>query len=62
MLSLRPESLHRSQSADAQLPLSPYRALVDAFRKSPPRGDGARLVNELDRVVTELERVAAPEL
>lgn len=36
-----------------------YRALVDAYRKSPPGGDGRRLVDELDRVVTELERIAA---
>ncbi|MGO9835246.1 MAG: hypothetical protein ACLP1X_13620 [Polyangiaceae bacterium] len=37
-----------------------YRALVGAFRKSPPPGDGKRLVDELDRVVAELERMAAP--
>ncbi len=39
-----------------------YRAVVDALRKSPPGGDGARLVEELDRVVTELERLAAEAL
>jgi GTP pyrophosphokinase len=35
-----------------------YRALVGAFREAPPGGDGRRMVDELDRVVTELEGIA----
>jgi GTP pyrophosphokinase len=35
-----------------------YRALVDALRKAPPPGEGGRLVDELDRIVVELEGMA----
>jgi (p)ppGpp synthase/HD superfamily hydrolase len=36
-----------------------YRALVNAFRTSPATPDMARLVDELDSEVSELERLAA---
>jgi (p)ppGpp synthase/HD superfamily hydrolase len=35
-----------------------YRALVDAFRDGSPPANVEQLVDELDRVVTELERLA----
>jgi GTP pyrophosphokinase len=38
-----------------------YRRLVDAFQQAPPSGDGKRLVEELDRVVRELERLASQD-